>query len=132
MDQSLFRIQARKSMGNLHLRLEGVFDGDSALVLSALLRERHTECDRLFIDTDRLQGVESFGADLFRLFLREYLEFSRRVYFKGRNGIQMALEGQRVLRIKPHHGCGCSGKCKVCKCAESKKQRDAATGGKDS
>lgn len=130
--QHTFGIQTRKSMGNLHLRLEGVFDGDSALALSALLRERHAECNRLFIDTDRLQRVEPFGADLFRSFLRDYFEVSRRVYFKGRNGAQMALEGQRVLRMKAHHGCGCAGKCRACKCAGRKKQRDAAAGVTDS
>lgn len=132
MDDALFRIQARESMGNLHLHLEGVFDGDFAVALSALLRERHAECHRLFIDTDSLQRVEPCGADLFRSFLRDYFGVSRRVYFKGKNGAQMALEGQRVLRLKPHHGCGCSGKCKVCKCAERKKQHDAAAGCEDS
>lgn len=132
MDQNMFRIQARESMGNLHLRLEGIFNGESALALTALLHQRQGACKRLFIDTDKLHRVEEFGTDVFHSFLRRHGEFSRRIYFKGKNGMHMALEGQRVLRVKSHHGCGCSGKCKVCKCAERKKQRDAATSGTDS
>jgi len=132
MDNALFRIQARESMGNLHLRLEEIFDGDSALALSALLRERHAECNRLFIATDGLQRVDPFGADLFRSFLRDYCEVSRRVYVKGRNGAHMALEGRRMLRMKPHStACGCAGRCKACTCAERKKQHEAAVGGED-
>ncbi|HDQ40382.1 MAG TPA: hypothetical protein ENN39_05055 [Desulfonatronum sp.] len=38
----------------------------------------------------------------------------------------LSLDGQRVIQVKSqHHGCQCSGKCKVCKCAQRKKQRDA-------
>lgn len=132
MNNPSLQIQIRESMGNLHLRLEGVFDESFALILSAILWERHPECRRLFIDTDGLQRVEPFGADLFRSFLRGFFEVSQCVYFKGKNGAQIALDGQRVLQMKQHYGCGCTGQCKICKCAKRKKLRGAATSGNNS
>ncbi len=131
MDTGIFRIKTRESMGNLHLRLEGVFNGESALALTALLHQRQSVCNRLFIDTDKLHRVETFGTEVFHSFLRRYDKVSERIYFKGKNGTRMALDGQRVIRVKPDHGCGCSGKCTVCKCAQRKKQHDAVVDGKE-
>ncbi len=112
---NMFRMISRKSNGNLHLRLVGIFDGRSAMAL----REQYMNCDRLFIDTARLEEVEAFGAYVLKNFLRQFPGVSQRVIFKGEKGALMALEGQRVLRVKEHrHGCGCSGRCAECKCAQ--------------
>jgi hypothetical protein len=125
---NMFRMKSRKSNGNLHLRLEGIFDGGSAMALTAALREQYMNCDRLFIDTERLEEVESFGAFVLQNFLRQFPGVSQRVIFKGEKGALMALEGQRVLRVKEHHhGCGCSGRCAECKCAQRGKEHDAGS-----
>jgi hypothetical protein len=130
--ETRFRIHTKKSMGNLHLQLEGIFDGGSAMALTAALHEHHAKCNRLFINTEKLERIEPIGTTVLQAFMRQFPGVSERVYYKGKNGKHMALDGQRVLRVKPLQGCGCSGKCTVCRCAERKKQRDAATSGKES
>jgi hypothetical protein len=74
------------------------------------------------------------GDALSRIQIREndFSEVPRRVYFKGKNGAQGALDGQQVLQVKPQHGCGCTSQCKTCKCAKAKKLCDAATSGNNS
>jgi hypothetical protein len=120
---STFRMRTRKSMGNLHVRLEGVLDPISATSLALVLREEAAVCRKFFINTEGLERVEPQGASTLRTFMREFEQHSaedasRRIYFKGKNGSQVAMEGQRVLQTKPASGCKCSGKCKVCKCAQ--------------
>ena len=120
---STFRMRTRKSMGNLHVRLEGVLDPKSATSLALVLREEAAACRKFFINTEGLERVEPLGASTLRTFMREFEQHSaedvgRRIYFKGKNGAQVAMEGQRVLQTKPASGCKCSGKCKVCKCAQ--------------
>ena len=122
---STFRMRTRKSMGNLHVRLEGVLDFSSATSLALVLREEAEACRKFFINTEGLERVEPLGASTLRTFMTEFAhnsaeDSSSRIYFKGKNGDQIAMEGQRVLRTKPVSGCKCSGKCKVCKCAQRK------------
>ncbi|WP_156932851.1 hypothetical protein [Desulfonatronum lacustre] len=120
---STFRMRTRKSMGNLHVRLEGILDTNSATSLALVLREEAATCRKFFINTEDLERVEPLGASALRTFMTEFAQntaedVSTRIYFKGKNGAQVAMEGQRVLQTKPSSGCKCSGKCKVCKCAQ--------------
>ncbi|WP_153306876.1 hypothetical protein [Desulfonatronum thioautotrophicum] len=132
---TMFRMRTRKSMNNLHVRLEGVFDPDSATSLALALREEATGCERFFINTDGLERVEPQGVLALKDFMRGTVpgsgeNMASRIYFKGKNGNAMALEGQRILQIKAKSktGCGCSGtcgcagKCVVCKCAVSRER----------
>ena len=120
---STFRMRTRKSMGNLHVRLEGVLDPNSATSLALVMREEAAVCRKFFINTEGLERVDPSGASTLRTFMREFARHCAedersRIFFKGKNVDQVAMEGQRVLRTKPASGCGCSGKCKVCKCAQ--------------
>lgn len=120
---SSFQVQTRKSMGNLHVRLEGIFDRDSASSLAEMLLKEELDCHRFFIDTTGLSQVEPLGTATLHAWMQRSADLSARIFFKGQNGRQMAMEGQRVLIAKPSSGCGCSGKCKVCTCAQRREQR---------
>lgn len=125
---TMFRMRTRKSMGNLHVRLEGVFNPESATSLALVLRKEADGCNRFFINTEELERVEPRGAAALRSFMQDFADASSqdmtsRIYFKGRNGGEMALDGQRILQIKPGAGSGCSGKCVVCKCSQRREQR---------
>ena len=124
----IFRMRTRKSMGNLHIRLEGIFDRQGASYLAEALQKEEGQCGRFFIDTEKLSAVEPLGAADLHAWLASRAGLTSRIYYKGRNGQQMAVQGQRVLRSKPAHGCGCSGKCTVCKCAQRRQQRGEGAG----
>jgi anti-anti-sigma regulatory factor len=120
--ESTFQMQIRKSMGNLHIRLEGVFDPDSATSLARVLLKEESDCHRFFIDTTGLRHVEPLGTEALHAMMQHSSHLSSRIIFKGSNGQIIAMEGQRVLIAKPSHGCGCAGKCKVCTCAQRKER----------
>ncbi|MFP4396827.1 MAG: hypothetical protein ACLFPY_01945 [Desulfonatronovibrio sp.] len=121
--ESSFQMQTRKSMGNLHIRLEGVFDQYSAASLGQVLLKEEPDCHRFFIDTNGLRRVEPVGAEALHALMRHSSDLTSRIIFKGSNGRIMATEGQLVLIARQAHGCGCAGKCKVCKCAQRREQR---------
>ncbi len=49
-------------------------------------------------------------------FMKRFPDIARRVYFKGSKAEVLALDRQRVLRIKTKPECGCNPKCKQCDC----------------
>ncbi|SDB61623.1 hypothetical protein SAMN05660653_03217 [Desulfonatronum thiosulfatophilum] len=114
-----FRMQTRKSRGNLHVQLEGIFDQQSASSLAQVLREAAAEHHRMFINTDGLAHIEPPATEILHAGLKD-TDVNSRIYFKGKKGRLMAMEGHRVIKSKPLHRCNCSGKCKVCKCVQGK------------
>ncbi|GAB6057530.1 hypothetical protein [Desulfonatronum parangueonense] len=114
-----FRMETRKSRGNLHVRLEGIFDQHSASSLAHVLREAAAKHHRLFINTEGLAEIEPPATEILHAGLKDS-EVNSRIYFKGKKGKLMAMDGHRVLHTKTSHRCNCSGKCKVCKCAQRK------------
>lgn len=120
--ESSFQMQTRKSMGNLHIRLEGVFDGDSAASLGQVLLREEPDCRRFFIDTNGLRQVEPLGTEALHALMQRSSDLTSRIIFKGSKGRIMATEGQLVLMVKPGRGCSCAGKCRECKCAQRREQ----------
>ncbi len=61
-----FKISSHKSRHNLHLKLEGDFDGTSAHKLINAIKERMRGAPRVFIHTDCLENVYPFGVGVFQ------------------------------------------------------------------
>jgi len=104
-----FKIESRTSNGNLHLSPSGDFDGTSAWELLNFIHESYKGKGRVFIDTNRLQQLCSFGCNTFRCGLNFSLLPADRIFFKGKNGFDMAPNGSRVIISQETHKC--SGNC---------------------
>lgn len=87
-----FRIVASRERGNLHLRLEGDFDGSSALELIRVLLENGGSAVRVVIHTDGLREVHPFGKAVFQ----------RQLPSAGRTSSPMVFTGKRAGDIAPH------------------------------
>jgi anti-anti-sigma regulatory factor len=60
-----FKILFQQKSENIHLELEGDFDGSSAWELINAMRSSSDKARRVFIHTDRLRHVDPFGKAVF-------------------------------------------------------------------
>jgi hypothetical protein len=72
-----FRITLHQNSDNLHLRLDGDFDGSSANELLNILQKRCRFASRAFIHTNGLRHIQQFGSSLFRSQLGEIKQCKR-------------------------------------------------------
>ena len=125
--QGHFQMSIKKSNGNIHVRPQGSFNGNSAWELLNVLHNTYKGEGRIFIDTRYLQRVLSFGCDIFKNHLNKRLIPPEVLYFKGEKGFSMAPTGSKVIKIpeKSAHKCKCKckGNCANCKCKVRKKKR---------
>ncbi len=63
---SNFKIIRHKRSNNLHLKLIGDFDGTSAYELTNYISSSKINHGKIFIHTDDLKSVYSFGAEVFK------------------------------------------------------------------
>ena len=63
---SNFQIFSYKNRDSLHLKLSGDFDGSSAHELFNTLKKYDTDFLEIFIDTNNLKTINSFGRDVFQ------------------------------------------------------------------
>ncbi len=61
-----FRITVHQNSDDLHLRLEGDFDGNAALELLKALEKRCPFASRTFIHTNGLRQIYPSGSSVFR------------------------------------------------------------------
>jgi hypothetical protein len=92
---SNFRIQVQKKNENLHLRLEGDFDGASAFTLIRSIGKNGSKKGTVFIHTKGLRDVHPFGREVF---LRNLASCGERLHFvfTGQKGSLIAPQGHRV------------------------------------
>ena len=96
-----FKITYRKSYGNLHVYLHGVFNGMCAWCLIKTIKKYYNGHGRVFVNTASLVEILPAGVDLFK----EYMTFQMmpldRLYIKGEKGFRISPNGCRVLICKP-------------------------------
>ncbi len=86
-----FRIVVSRERGNLHLKLEGDFDGTSALELIRVLLENCCSASRVIIHTNDLKEVHPFGKAVFQ----------RQLPFAGKISSSIVFIGKRAEDIAP-------------------------------
>jgi anti-anti-sigma regulatory factor len=89
-----FRITVHQNSENLHLTLEGDFDGSSAYELLNALEKRCRFASRAFIHTNGLRQIDSFGSSVFRNHLGE-LKPCKHMLLRFTGGHAEALAPQR-------------------------------------
>ena len=110
-----FQMTFRHSNDNLHVRVLGTFDGNSAHELINLLQAQYREGGRIFVDTAGLREVVPHGCAVFKNCLCRTQVPTTQLFFKGEKGADMAPPGSGWL-IAPKHKKGCCGRCRCCSC----------------
>ena len=113
---SKFRVTVKRNQENLHMAIGGDFDGGSACRLVNLLHDKYDGQGEVVIDTGDLKTVSPFGFGTFRGRLDRNAVPAERLVFRGENACLIAPEGSRVVPETDDHRCGCSTKCRNCKC----------------
>jgi len=83
---SNFHIFSYKTRNSLHLKLEGDFDGNSAYELLETLKKYSSSFYQVFIDTNDLKTIYSFGKEVFQKKLGTYKKQISNLIFIGENG----------------------------------------------
>ena len=109
-----FHVIFKKSSGNLHVNPKGDFDGSSAWELVNLIHKKYDGTGSVFIDTNNLGQICSFGCDTFQCQLNRHIIPFDRLIFKGEKGYDMAPKGSKVIIPPQKHHCG--GNCTYCRC----------------
>ena len=88
---SNFKLFLHETGDSLHLKLYGDFDGSSAHELINTLKKNGTRFYQIFIDTDDLEVIHSFGRDVFHKYYRFLDKHLQNMVFIGRNTHQLTL-----------------------------------------
>ena len=83
-----FKIGIYRNNGSLYLKLSGDFDGTSAHELLNVLKNYSRHPSSIFIDTDLLICVNSFGREIFRKNIDMIGKLSTKFIFTGENASQ--------------------------------------------
>jgi anti-anti-sigma regulatory factor len=85
-----FRIAVHRNDENLHLKLTGDFDGNSAYELLEAIRTHSKQASRIFIHTSSLKAIEPFGLDVFHTHFDLLKGKSMELVFTGENAAALA------------------------------------------
>ncbi len=88
---SNFKLFLHETGDSLHLKLYGDFDGSSALELINALKKNGSRFYQVFIDTDDLDNIHSFGRDVFQKYYGFLDRRLRNLIFIGKNKLKLTL-----------------------------------------
>jgi hypothetical protein len=91
-----FRVQFKKSNGDLHIQTRGDFDGSSAWELINIIHDEYDGKGRVFIDTRNLGEIHPFGRNTFLCRLNFGILSADRLCFTGEKGFEIAPRGSRI------------------------------------
>jgi hypothetical protein len=95
-----FWIEEHWSVGNLHIRITGRFNGMCAWELVKTIKRQPPGSGRVFVGTAGLDRVEPAAVTLFKSLMAYRKLPPDWLYFKGAKGFEMAPDGSRVLVCK--------------------------------
>ena len=87
---SNFHISSVKTNGNLHLKLYGDFDVNSAQELTNTLLTHGAGYWDIFIDTNNLESIHPFGGVAFKMNLSNFRNQLNNLFFIGENKHEIA------------------------------------------
>ena len=87
---SNFHISSFKTKGNLHLKLYGDFDVNSAQELTNTILTHGVGYWDIFIDTNDLETIHPFGRVAFKMNIRNFKEKLNNLFFIGEHKHEIA------------------------------------------
>ena len=96
-----FQMNYHHNKDNLHVKMQGIFDGNSAHELLNLFLREYRCGGRVFVDTAGVSEVVPFGSKVLQARLCQTPVPASQLFFKGENGFNMAPSGSRVLIVPP-------------------------------
>lgn len=87
---SNFHISSIKTNGNLHLKLFGDFDVNSAQELTNTLLTHGAGYWDVFIDTNNLESIHPFGRSAFKMNLSNFKNQLNNLFFIGEHKHEIA------------------------------------------
>lgn len=120
-----FSMKCKWDNSNLYIKAAGDFTKGAAESLSAVLLTQQNRVCRIFVDTVKLDVDEAAATQHFRQTLVQGAmgkELGGQIFFKGKQGFALAVDGCRVLLTKKK-ACQCKTPCARCLCAERSQQR---------
>jgi anti-anti-sigma regulatory factor len=84
-----FRILRQKEKDKLHLRLQGDFDGSSALELVNALKDAPDSADAIYIHTHDVSSMLPFGREVFINNYPDYKRVCGKMVFTGVWGVRL-------------------------------------------
>lgn len=92
-----FRITVHQNSENLHVKLDGDFDGSSAYELLNILKKRCPFASRAFIHTNSIRQIYPFGTSVFRSHLGELKPCKHMLLeFTGEHARELIPEGSDI------------------------------------
>lgn len=95
-----FTINFKKSCGNLHICLNGYFNGMCAWTLIKTIKNEYNGTGRVFVSTDGLKNLMVSGINLFKTNMTLTIMPLDRLFLKGKNGFKIGPNGCKVLICK--------------------------------
>ncbi|RJP39529.1 MAG: hypothetical protein C4548_11645 [Desulfobacteraceae bacterium] len=90
-----FRIIRQKEKDKLHLRLQGDFDGSSALELVNALKDAPDSADAIYIHTQDIASMLPFGREVFINTYPDYKRVCGKMVFTGDWGSHIAPKNKK-------------------------------------
>ncbi len=117
----------RFSHDNLHIALSEHFEQPQVDALIDMLRGQQTHCNRIFIDVRKVTNPQPSAVAAFKTSLGSLSVGPERVFFKGKLGFDLAVNGNKVLIVKKANQERseekkhvCKGNCAHCTCGHHK------------
>ena len=95
-----FTINSRNSSGNLHIYVNGDFNGMCAWAVIKTIKMEYNGTGRVFVSTDGLNNLKASGIVLFKQYMIPKIMPLDRLFLKGKNGFKIGPNGCRVLICK--------------------------------
>lgn len=116
---SNFSLKTRKHHQDVHIKLHGIFDGNSAFQLIHALQKARDHDRPVFIDTNNLTRAYPFGRTILDRHLPQNA-FRTKLHFFGVRAKEIVPEGCTLLKSNKHITHKCRGNCKNCTCRHEK------------
>ncbi|PIE73282.1 MAG: hypothetical protein CSA20_04155 [Deltaproteobacteria bacterium] len=102
--------------GNLHVRLQGAFGIDTAMILTSHISRRYREGSNVFIHTSGVTTVSPQSREMFQTMLGVYNLPVKHIYLMGEKGFKICHDGGRVI-VRNTSGSRkkCGNSCKNCR-----------------
>lgn len=93
-----FKISIHKNSENMHIKLFGDFDGNSAHELINALKNKTDAVSKIFIHTNSLNHIYPFGKQIFRNNLDFLNNKSFSVFFTGESAVILVPKNNKFLK----------------------------------